>query len=271
MDSRIVGLALSISLGQLSVACATTAASTGGSNLSPSERAATDHAPKGEDDAAMVPASAARAPVDATATDSDTDSPPAATDTPFPALPQRTRIELMTGRETAYLIDYENSGTLALDRTNCTPKPEVKPESKRAPEPTSLEEARAADEAALEAQQQKEAEQERQFNECMKKARSKFSADVVRFRRDGLGHIQMVFFRRNGSALIELNVSNVELTESGNNAIKVSVKASVAGQRPILRDRNQFELRMPNPYTLEIQDPVYGQLIYNEKVGLVAN
>lgn len=170
------------------------------------------------------------------------------------AMPRRSRVDLMTARETAYLIDYQHSGAVEVAKSACAPKSEA-----------SLPEA-SEDEA-----EQRAAERAKKLDDCMKKARDKFSADVLRFRRDGLGNVQFVVYRRSGSALIEIHVSNVELDESAPDVVRLEIKGGVSGQRPIMRDRNQFDIKIPNGYSIELDDPQYGKLHYDEKVGLVGN
>lgn len=165
-----------------------------------------------------------------------------------------SRIDLMLGGATAYLIDWQRSGALELAKSNCTPK--------NLPMPP-------ADETQDQADQRME-EQAKKFDECLLKARERFVADVLRFRRDGLGHVEFVVYRRDGSALKELYVGKVELDQKSTETLKVDVKGASLGQRPIMRDRNQFEIRMPNSYSIELEDPQYGKLYYDEKVGLVA-
>lgn len=200
---------------------------------------------------------------DASATSDASSRPEASSDSPassassttepFP-LNKPSRIDLMLGGETAYLIDWQRSGALELAKSNCTPKFVATP---------------PADETQEQADQRID-EQAKKFDECMLKARERFVADVLRFRRDGLGHVEFVVYRRNGSALKELYVGKVQLDQPSMETVKVDVKGASVGQRPIMRDRNQFEIRMPNSYSIELDDPQYGKLYYDEKVGLVA-
>lgn len=208
-----------------------------------------------------------------------------------------TPIDVMTGRETAYLIDYANSGAIAAATTACADKAkkveaaawsalaekaakEVR-EAKPKPPPKDGD-AKQADSAksedsdpAIEAAEAEEAaiaeKVEAVKTECLRESREKFEADVLRFRRDGLGHIKLVIYRRNGSSLKELYVANVELDDSSGNKVKVEIKETGSGKRPIMRDRSKFELVLPNEYSLEFEDPQFGRLPYIAKVGLVAN
>lgn len=216
---------------------------------------------------------------------------------------QATPIEVMTGRETAYLIDYANSGAVATASAACAekakkietaawaelaekaakevrdakPKQPSKPSDPKSDEPAKAKAPPKSQEPdpALEAADAEETaiaeKAEAVRTACLREARENFEADVLRFRSDGLGHIKLVIYRRNGSSLKELYVANVELDDSSVNKVKVEIKESGSGKRPIMRDRSKFELLLPNEYSLEFEDPQFGRLPYIAKVGLVAN
>jgi hypothetical protein len=224
---------------------------------------------------------------------------------------QATPIEVMTRRETAYLIDYPNSGALAAANSVCAEKAkkvetaawaelaekaakavrEAKPKTPpRATQAKPSEETEADADAesppkpsrasveqddareAAEAQEAAIAEKvEAVRAQCLKEARLKFEADVIRFRRDGLGHIELVIYRRNGDSLKELYRAKVELDDSLSNKVKAELKEAGTGKRPIMKDRSKFEVAVPNSYSLEIDDPQLGRLPYLAKVGLVGN
>jgi hypothetical protein len=158
--------------------------------------------------------------------------PPAPT-----AEPKLYPVDVLTGRETAFLVDYANSGAIEVANKNCSGKVE---------------------------------EDANKHAECLTKAREKFGADVLRFKKDDKGHVKLTIYRRSGSALMELYTANVELKEISTNNVKVEIKGGTSGQRPILRDRGNFEVKVPNGYSIELEDSVYGKLPYDAKVGLVA-
>jgi len=158
-------------------------------------------------------------------------SPPAPT-----AEPKLFPIDVITGPEMAYLIDYANSGASEMVNKSCSGKSE---------------------------------EDANKHAECLAKGREKFGADVLRFKKDDKGRVKLIIYRRSGSALAELFTANVELKETTPNLVKVAIKGGV-GQRPILRDRGNFDVNVPNGYSIELEDSVYGKLAYDAKVGLVA-
>lgn len=250
----------------------------------------------------LTPASAEEPEPESASAESEVQTPPAQTESDsqisLAALRHKaTPIDVITGRETAYLIDYANSGAIAAATVACAdqakkvetaawsalaekaakevrdakPKPPPKTGDAKQTDSAKSEDSDPAIEAA-EAEEAAIAEKvEAVRTECLRASREKFEADVLRFRRDGLGHIKLVIYRRNGSSLKELYVANVELDDSSGNKVKVEIKEAGSGKRPIMRDRSKFELVLPNEYSLEFEDPQFGKLPYIAKVGLVAN
>src|SRR5512133_82457 len=305
MQRQLTSIVLSVGLGVVT-ACASS--STPSKAQSPAathtESLASEQASVDARDVSPVSSAAQEEVTPATPATEPTPEQPNDTQLSLVALKRKaTPIDVMTGRETAYLIDYANSGAVAVASAACAEKAkkveaaawaklaekaakavrdaktkqplgssdakpdeagDTKPPPKsQAPDPAI--EAAEAEEAAI----AEKAEAVR--TECLRDAREKFEADVLRFRRDGLGHIKLVIYRRNGSALKELYVANVELDDSSANKVKVEIKESGSGKRPIMRDRSKFELLLPNEYSLEFEDPQFGRLPYVAKVGLVAN
>jgi len=211
------------------------------------------------------------------------------------ARPKDPPIDMITSQGTAFIIDYLHSGAFETASATCTEKAEkvealAKAEeaartakSARSNQVAKGEEAAKGDSSAKtdddeDADEARDAEAaaraekvEAARAECLKQARDKFSADVLRFRRDGLGHVKLVILRRNGSALKEIYVANVELKSISDRTVKVEIKEAGIGQRPIMKDRRDFELMIPNDYGIELKDPTFGRLPYDAKVGLVAN
>jgi hypothetical protein len=132
------------------------------------------------------------------------------------------------------LIDYANSGAKAKAQAKCEPKKE--------------------DPAAKAA--------------CMDKARAAFLADVLVFKSDKKGHETLTIYKRSDSNLKEVFVAPVSLKEQGDNTVQVKFKGG-SGPRPLLKNSNSPTIKMPNDYTIEIDDPEYGTLRYEAKIGLV--
>jgi phosphopantetheinyl transferase (holo-ACP synthase) len=185
-----------------------------------------------------------------------------------PSPPRRVSpVDILTGSGTAFLIDYMHSPIKERAESFC--EEQVKslknPSEKTSSEKTlSEEEILAKENAAKEAAEKK-------YTECLAKERSKFKADVLRFRRDALGNGTVTIYRRTGSSLPEVYVANVQYKEAGADSVQVIVKSGMSGSRPICRDRQDLVVKVPNGYSIELDDSLYGKLTYDAKVGLVGN
>jgi hypothetical protein len=194
--------------------------------------------------AAGAAGTAAASPTDAQASPATTKptvegsaNPPVAE--PSTPAPKIFPVDVMTARETAFLLDYDHSSASEVAKKSCSGKTE---------------------------------EDEAKHAECLTKAHDKFGADVLRFKTgdNDKGPIKLSIYRRTNNALAERYTATVTLKEISPNLVKVEIKGGASGQRPILRDRGNFEVKVPNLYSIEIEDPTYGTLSYDAKVGLVA-
>jgi hypothetical protein len=203
-------------------------------------------------------------PVAAASSTSDEDKPeaepkPAPTGTEAPqepaqepepvARPEPTfdPIEVLTGGGTAFVVDYANSGAKEVAEKLCKPVAAAHPEE---------------DEEDADAAREKQ-------RTCLAKERTKFTADVIRFRRDPKGQGTVAFYRRTGSSLPEVYVAKVTYQETDKHTVKVIVKGSMTGMRPLCRERPDFTVKVPNGYSIELEDSQYGKIPYDAKVGLV--
>jgi len=168
-------------------------------------------------------------------------APPPAAETP-PSRSQKP-IDMLTAADAAFLVDYASSdvkqrATEACDR-----------EAK-------------GDPAKLGA--------------CLEKARDAFQADVIRFKRDHDNKrdweksVKLQIYKRNGSALREVAVGTVQLAEDGEDGVKVTI-GKLKGSRPLFRGQTNVIIKAPNEYSIEVNDPDYGTLRYDAKIGLVTD
>jgi hypothetical protein len=180
-----------------------------------------------------------------------------------PSPPRRVSpVDILTGSGTAFLIDYMHSPIKERAESFC--EEQVKSLKNPSEKTSSEEEILAKENAAKEAAEKK-------YAECLTKERSKFKADVLRFRRDALGNGTVTIYRRTGSSLPEVYVANVQYKEAGTDSVQVIVKSGMSGSRPICRDRQDLVVKVPNGYSIELDDSLYGKLTYDAKVGLVGN
>jgi len=143
----------------------------------------------------------------------------------------------MTSADTAFLINYSSSAVVEATRRSCAEK------------------SGGDDEAQA---------------KCMSDAREAFKPDVIRFKKEG-SHWAWTVYKRTGSRLDELTTSRVQLSEASPNSVKVTFTGGDKGMRPLLKGKHEAVFSVPNDYSLEVDDPELGKLIYEAKVGLVAN
>ena len=193
------------------------------------------------------PKAAPAEPANADAGPAAEPAPPPTADTPPPApkppepeaeeKPSRPAIEILTGPDTAFLINYSGSEPLEAARKACTDKS-------------------SADDEAI--------------AKCMAEARDSFKADVLRFKSDGK-HVSFVIYKRDGSRLDEVYSARVELSEESPSSVKVKFSGGDKGLRPLLKSKRELVIRVPNDYSFVWSDPDLGRLVYEAKVGLVGN
>jgi hypothetical protein len=144
---------------------------------------------------------------------------------------------MITARDAAFLIDYANSAPKEAAQAACEKEAKGDPEKMGA---------------------------------CLTKAREAFQPDVLRFRTDSETQTSLLVYKRAGSTLRELSIATVTLSEDGD-AVRVKFGGRSKGARPIWRGRPEGTLRVPNDYSLEIDDPELGRLRYDAKIGLVTD
>ncbi len=165
-------------------------------------------------------------------------TPPEAPPTPAPApRASQTPTQVITAPDVAFLVDYANSGAREKALSQC--------------------EQESKDDAALK-------------GKCLEKARDKFVADVLRFKKDAQGKWSLAVYKRQGSRLDEVYIGSVEFGEETSDGVKLKFSGREKGQRPLFRGQSAVELKVPNEYSVEIEDPLFGKLTYNAKIGLVS-
>jgi hypothetical protein len=179
------------------------------------------------------------------AANSDASLTPAASAEPTPApadtasesrKPLRSPIDILTGPDTAFLIDYSGSAPIEAARRTCAEKSAGEPEAQA---------------------------------KCLSDARDAFKADVIRFRKDG-SHWSWTVYKRNGNRLDEVSSGRVTLSEASPNSVNLKF-VSDKGVRPLLKNKREAVITVPNDYSFEVDDTEWGRLQYDAKIGLVAN
>ena len=161
---------------------------------------------------------------------------PATTDAPPRDNPTRPPVDILTSPDTAFLIDYAGSAPVEAARRTCSEKSGGDPAAQA---------------------------------KCLSDARDAFKADVIRFRKDG-SHWSWTVYTRAGNRLNEVTSGRVVLSEASPNSVNIKFVTD-KGSRPLLKNKREAVITVPNDYSFEVDDPEWGKLTYQAKIGLVAN
>jgi hypothetical protein len=144
---------------------------------------------------------------------------------------------MLTARDVAFLVDYANSAVRQTADADCDKEAKGDPALK---------------------------------GTCLEKAREKFLPDVLRFKKDEQGKLSLIIYKRAGSSLRELYLSSIEFADEGVDSVRVKLTGREKGTRPLFKSGKNI-VSVPNDYSIELDDPQFGKLTYNAKIGLVAN
>lgn len=103
---------------------------------------------------------------------------------------------------------------------------------------------------------------------CREKDRAKFVADVLVFEKKNDEGIFTVY-RRAGSSLVEISKSKVSIAEDTPQTVKLKV-LSEKGWRAIFNGKKEIVVGYSSDSSIEIQDPTYGKLAYEARIGLLS-
>jgi hypothetical protein len=177
----------------------------------------------------------ASAPAKETASSDKPPEPAAPAEEPSASKLSSSPRAILTAPDVAYIVDYANSAPKQAAEEKC----EAEAEGDLA--------ARAA---------------------CMTKARDEFLADVIRFKKEGAKWV-MITYKRKSSNLIEVHTTTFDFGEEKENSIELKPKGAEQGQRPLFKGMNKMLIKVPNEYSIELDDPKHGRLRYDAKVGMV--
>jgi hypothetical protein len=189
------------------------------------------------------PVASEAAPVPAAAVPLEPAAPPAAETAPQPAPPandgpgrSQKALDILTARDAAFQVDYASSDAKAKALEKCEKESKGDAEKQGA---------------------------------CVTKARESFLPDVLRFKKESETRILFVVYKRAGSTLREVSTGPVTLVE-GADGVKVTF-LSTKGARPLFAGAKEAVIRVPNDYSIELDDPQLGRLRYDAKIGLVTD
>jgi hypothetical protein len=103
--------------------------------------------------------------------------------------------------------------------------------------------------------------------ECMEKERERVTADVLVFSKSGK-EVFLTVYRRAHNTLTELSKSQVEFAKETDDTVVVKVKSD-KGTRPFFAGRKEIFVTAPTGSSLELDEPQWGKLLYEAKIGLI--
>jgi len=104
---------------------------------------------------------------------------------------------------------------------------------------------------------------------CMQKQRAAFKADVLQFKKDDKGKLWWIVYQRKGSALTVLSKSTIEFSDEKENTVTVNFVGKDKTTRALFPVKGKFVVTVPNDYSIELDEPKYGKLIYDAKIDIV--
>lgn len=102
---------------------------------------------------------------------------------------------------------------------------------------------------------------------CMEKERGKFTADVLVFEKSDEGQ-WLTVYKRSGNALTQMSKSKVVLAEDTTQKLSLKVDAD-KGWRPLFAGKKAFEVQFRDEYSIVLEEPQYGALVYDARIGLI--
>jgi hypothetical protein len=102
---------------------------------------------------------------------------------------------------------------------------------------------------------------------CMEKERGKFSADVLVFEKSDEGQ-SVIIYKRSGNALQQMSKSKVVLADDTTEKLSIKVDSD-HGWRPLFAGKKAFDVRFRDEYSIVLDEPQYGPLVYDARIGLI--
>jgi hypothetical protein len=105
------------------------------------------------------------------------------------------------------------------------------------------------------------------LDQCVASERKKFPADVLRFRKLG-GQLRWTVYKRSGERLQVVFSAPFTFTEETDYSVSLLVQGG-SGFQPLVSQSRSVPLNFPTTSSIEVDDPLWGLLLYRAKTGLV--
>jgi hypothetical protein len=105
--------------------------------------------------------------------------------------------------------------------------------------------------------------------DCMRKASSKFGVDGIQFKQEK-GTWQWITLRRKGSSLTTLHKIPFEFGEEKPTSVEIKPTGRDTGRTPMRNIPKSVTIEVPNEFSIAIEDPDSGRLVYEAKIGITS-
>jgi hypothetical protein len=186
--------------------------------------------------AAAEPAPSVTASAPAAPPTADTASKPA--DEPRDGLRKASRppIELLTGNNVVYVLNFSASKVGEAAKEHC--------ESEHADDPGAA-------------------------RECLNKERAKVAIESVRFVKDPSGQYWWVTYNRYKGNLLKWHRIQFLPGKADADSVTLNLTGKDKGIAPMPKVPSSLNIELPNDYSIVVSDPEYGAMAYDAKIGLL--
>jgi hypothetical protein len=166
----------------------------------------------------------------------DAGAPPAAEPRDGLRKASRPPIELLTGNNVVYVLNFSASKVGESAKERC--------ESEHTDDPGAA-------------------------RECVNKERGKVAIESVRFVKDPSGQYWWVTYNRYKGNLLKWHKVQFAPGKEDADTIRLTLQGKDKGIAPMPRVPAALEVELPNDYSIVIRDPEHGQLMFDAKIGLM--
>ena len=150
--------------------------------------------------------------------------------------PTRPVRSILESADTVYFVNYEESDVGKTAETNCAKESGGDPQKNSA---------------------------------CMSKARQNVEGLGYRFKKNPKGEVTTcTILRRQGNTLTTLHKFKYKYGDETETSIVIKMDGKDDGPIKWEKIPSEFKVEVPNDYTMIVQDPKYGRLVYNSKAGI---
>jgi hypothetical protein len=150
--------------------------------------------------------------------------------------PTRPVRSILESADTVYFVNYEESDVGKTAETNCAKESGGDPQKNSA---------------------------------CMSKARQNVEGLGYRFKKNPKGEVTTcTILRRQGNTLTTLHKFKYKYGDETETSIVIKMDGKDDGPIKWEKLPPEFKVEVPNDYTMVVQDPKYGRLVYNSKAGI---